>query len=438
MLADSAQSGISLVNFDRFLYLKLPPGLTVEGVIARLEGHSEVEYVEPDFVGTGGEIIPNDPFFSAQWHHKNPDKPAADIHTPLAWEITRGSSNIIVAVLDTGLNDINVDEFELRRRPGHNFAYDNSDTTDDNGHGTAVTGVLAATGNNANRIAGVDWRCRVLPIKVLDASNTGSYSWWAQGIDFAVALGAKVINLSAGGLNSDITLTRSISNAIAGGVIFVTITHHDGSSIRFPGSLFESITLGATSPNDTRAGFSNYGPAIDLVAPGVNIETLFLGGTVGYWNGTSFAAAQASGTCALLLSIQPDLNQQRARTLLARGADDSVGNLAEDTPGFDIYYGWGRLNAYNSLLLLQSRIGSIRRLSNSTVEISWTSPPNASNQQPHRVEFSTSVTGPWIQLPYDNQFRYEPSRTYWTDTGVSTGTNFNSTTKFYRLRLRSD
>ena len=359
-MKDGRRAGDADLNLGRFHYLRLPPGLTVEQCVLRLQNHPLVEYVEPDEMGTGGATIPTDPNFSAQWHHRNIAKPSASIHTPDAWDMTRGSNSVLVAVLDTGCQT-NLAEFSGRVVPGYNFVSDSANTADDHGHGTAVAATLCANANNGAGIAGVDWRCRLMPLKVLDQNNIGLYSWWAQAIDYAVSNGCKVINLSAGGSGSDFTLTRAITNAIAHGVIFITITHNDGTgAIRFPGSLPGSITVGATDEQDRRAGFSNYGPEIDLVAPGTNIATISRTGTLQKWWGTSFAAPQVAGVCALLASVRPLLDQEQARALLCAGADDQVGD-ATDTPGFDYYFGWGRLNAYNSVLLAQTRIDAIQR-----------------------------------------------------------------------------
>jgi subtilisin family serine protease len=336
-----------------------------------------------------------------------------------------------VAVLDSGCQT-NLAEFSGRVVPGYNFVSNNADASDDHGHGTAVAATLCANANNATGIAGVDWRCRLMPLKVLDQFNNGYYSWWAQAIDYAVSNGCKVINLSAGGSSSDFTLTRAITNAIAHGVIFVTITHNDGAgAIRFPGSLPESITVGATDEMDRRAGFSNYGPQIDLVAPGTNIATISLTGALQKWWGTSFAAPQVAGVCALLAAVRPSLDQDQARALLCAGADDQVGDVM-DTPGFDKYYGWGRLNAFNSLLLAQTRIDDIRQPASNTVVLSWASPANASNKQPCQIETVASFTSSWTPDPSTYTFHYGTNRTWCTNSGAVSGT------EFYRLRLKQD
>jgi subtilisin family serine protease len=339
-------------------------------------------------------------------------------------------SNTIVAVLDTGLN-VALAEFAGRVLPGYNFASNSVDITDDHGHGTAVTGAMAATGNNRSLGAGVDWRCRLLPVKVLGYDNTGPYSWWAQGVDFAVSNGAKIINLSAGGFGTSTTLTRAINNAIAQGVIFVTIAHNDGSVLRFPGNLPDCITVGATDDQDRRCGFSNFGPELDLVAPGTNIFTVSRNGTLQGWSGTSLAAPLTAGVCALLTSVRPDLNQKQARALLVAGAVDPVGG-SEDLPGFDPYYGWGRLSALNSLLLAQTRIRSVAETNGTDLHLSWLCPSNASAKQPFQVERALSPTGPWTVVSETGQFLYSGNQCAWVDRRAAT----NQARWFYRIGLR--
>jgi hypothetical protein len=427
LLREERSKGGALVNLDRFLYLYLPPGVSAQDAVQRISWHPWVEYAELDGAGTGG-LVPNDPLFPQQWHHTNSVKPGADIHTPSAWDVAQGSSNVLVAVLDTGLAG-SLSEFSGRVVPGYNFAYSNTNTADDYGHGTAVAGVMCANANNAVLGAGVDWRCRLMPIKVLDQNNFGYYSWWAQGIDYAVSHGAKVLNLSAGGSTSDTTLTLSISNAIASGAIFVTITHNDGAGvIRFPGNLPMCITVGATDQNDRRAGFSNYGPQIDLVAPGTNMLTVGMSGGAETWWGTSFSAPQVAGVCSILAALRPGLNQDQARALVCAGAEDGVGD-ATDTPGFDIYYGWGRLNAYNSVLLAQTHIDQTIPLAGGGVVLSWPSPPNAGNRQPYRVATTASLTSSWFLQTNTTGFGYTSTRTYWTNSAPSASSGF------YRVQI---
>ena len=420
------------IDLNRFLYLRLPPGLGVTECLRRLEKHPLLEYTEPDWIGTIAETIPNDPSFSDQWHHQNFMKPGACIQTPHAWEITRGSTNVLVAIMDSGLADL--PEFTGRTAPGYNFAYTNSNTLDDNGHGTQVTAVLAANANNATLGAGVDWNCRIMPIKVFDSANQGLYSSWAQGIDFAVSKGCKIINLSGSGTEFSRTVQRAITNAIAQGVIFVTSAGNQGeTNLGFPGYLTACITVGATDREDQRASFSNSGPQLDLVAPGADIITVGRFGDLESVRGTSFSTPMVAGVCALLAAVRPGLNQNEARQFLCAGAEDQVGD-ATDTQGFDNYHGWGRLNAFNSLLLATTQIDQ-PRIMGGQIKLSWISPMNASNKRPFQVEYKKLLTDAWIPLTNANAFRYETHFTSWIDDGFQTGEPGD--TIFYRVGVRA-
>jgi subtilisin family serine protease len=419
------------LDLHPFFYLRLPPGLTPAECARQLEHHPLVDYAEPDWIGTGAETVPDDPGFGAQWHHINPQLLSASIQTPLAWDITQGSSNVLVAVLDTGLADL--PEFIGRTVPGYNFVSTNSDTLDDNGHGTQVTSLLAANASNGILGCGVDWHCRIMPIKVFDANNQGLYSSWAQAIDYAVSNGCKVINLSGGGTEFGRTVQRAITNAIARGVIFVTAAGNGGATnLTFPGYLREPITVGATDEQDQRASFSNSGPQLDLVAPGFNVVTMGLTGEQEWVRGTSFSAPLVSGVCALLAALRPDLTQADARLLLCAGADDEVGGPT-DKPGFDTFHGWGRLNAFNALLLATTKIDSLRHTPR-TLELGWRGPINAVHKRPYQVEFQSAVKSPWMVLTQLNTFRHEANRILWEEELPEDHTVGG--TGFYRVTVR--
>lgn len=418
---------------ERHVYIRLPAGTTVVEWARRLARHPWVDYAEPDWVVHRALIRPNDPAFANQWHLENTiyrsGRVPADLRMPEAWGITQGSSNVTVAVLDTGLN-ARLPEFAGRVVPGYDFVNADADPEDDGDHGTAVAAILGATGNNLTGIAGIDWHCRIMPVKVLSADPDAYSSWLADGIDWAVDHGAKVLNLSLAQSSEGCeTVSRAISNAIARRVIVVSITSNEGiGTILYPGSLPEVITVGASDVEDRRWPDSNYGPEIDLIAPGAGITTLHSDGSV--WpnaTGTSAAAPMVSGVVALLASLRPDLDQEQARALLCAGADDSVGVPEEDSPGFDVYHGWGRLNAYNSLLLAQARMDNVRRLAEGGLTCSWATPPNAATKRPYRVEYADHVRGPWTALPAD-AVQYQGTLATWTSGVPEPG-------KFYRLRV---
>lgn len=420
------------INVDRYVRVTVPDGMTVESLCDLLNARDDVEYAEPNGFATGG-LVPNDPDFTNQWFHNNTiytgGEVPSDIQSTSLWEITTGYSNIILAVTDTGLTQTGI-EFTNRIVAGYDFVNDDADPIDDNNHGSLVTGCAAATGNNGSRIAGINWQCRIMPVKVLGSGNSGTYADIADGIEFASSNGAKVICCSIGGSSHSTTLSNAIMSVIENGTIFVTITHNDSSSsIRFPGRMKECITVGATTNTDIWAKFSNYGPSIDLCAPGDQISSLAKNGAVLHHRyGTSFACPLVAGVAAIIAGIRPNIGQEEMEAILCASADDQVGD-AKDTPGHDNYHGWGRLNAYNAVVMAMSS----NRFSNDgpgNFTMSWDSPPNASNRNPFKVQTATAVTGIWTTVAASNDFTYTASQTTWQVNGLS------DTNVFLRVLIR--
>ena len=143
--------------------------------------------------------------------------------------------------------------------------------------------------------------------------------------------------------------------------------------------------------------------------------------------GTSFAAPQVAGVAALMCAIRPDLDNEQARALLCAGADDLVGG-PEDTQGFDQYHGWGRLNAYNSLVLAQSTIDGFAVTNENSIALSWACPPNASNKEPYLVDFKSTLTNTWNSA---SGAVCGISRAVWIDNDAT-----NAASRFYRLRIK--
>ena len=416
-----AKAAAEALDARDWMYCTRPATQSVSRLLAVLRANPLVDYAEPDFVGTGG-ALPTDPDFTNQWHLLNRGATSAvppDIRASNAWALTTGSTNVILAVLDTGIAT-GVVEFTGRLVPGYDFVNSDANPSDDQGHGTAVAGFAAAGANNGAVGAGVDWRCRIRPVKVLDASNSGLYSTMASGIDYAVAQGAHVINFSIGGSSADVTLSNAIMNAIAAGVVFVTITHNDSSStVRFPGRMLPCITVGATTSNDQRSSFSNYGPSIDLCAPGSSMHSVTMAGLVYVGDGTSFAAPLVAGTACLLRSIKPDLNQESARAILCASADDQVGKAAEDTAGFDSYHGWGRLNAGAALQLAAAAVAATTNGAAGPALV-WQAPANAAQRWPFRIEAAASLTGPWTTAAPPTAITYGGGLARWEDVAAAT------------------
>ena len=416
------------VDWSRLMLIHLPCGFSTEQCKKLLKDNPLVERVDVESVAKGGGSYPDDPFFQAgtQWYLAGPTGNVGRIHAPEAWDLTTGSSNIIVAVLDTGCNT-NLPEFAGRWVPGWDFVNGDADPMDDNGHGTKVASIICANADNGLYGAGVDWNCKLMPVKVLTAGNTGFDTPCIDGINWAVTNGAKIINLSAGGYMTWTNEMRdAITNAIAQGVIFVTIAHNSGSygSIPFPGSMPEVITVGASDTNGARCIFSLYGPSLDLLAPGTNIFCLTTNSWMMDW-GTSFSAPQVSGVAALMCALRPELNNQQVQALLCAGAEYPV----SPTNGWDQYVGWGVLNAYNSVMLAKMGLGGMDVAADGTVSLSWACPSNAVNRQPFGVEYATSLTGAWTVV---SNISYGVTNATWTDTDPSV-----ITTRFYRVNVRN-
>ena len=375
--------------------LLLKPDQKLEQVIKEYLNTSLFEYVEPDYKGEGGgkrmllQTVPNDNYFSRQYGLVNdgsfdraPAKPDADIDMDLAWDIETGDDSIIVAVLDSGLK---LDHPELSGRlwinsnessdgndtdtngyaddlHGWDFANNDNDPTDDQGHGTNVTGIIGADAQNNLGYAGVDWHCRLMVCKVLDGENSGYYSWWAEAIYYAVDNGAKVINMSLGGSSYSNTLKDTVEYAYENGVVVVACMMNENThEPYYPAKYETTIAVGATNPDDKRAApffwsetsGSNYGNHLDVVAPGNYIYGLNYQSNTKfntYWGGTSQATPLVAGLSALLLAQDPTRSPDEIRNILRNTAEDQVGDATEDVEGFDIYYGYGRINAEQALL----------------------------------------------------------------------------------------
>jgi len=350
-------------GLDRWIILELAEGETVMQALERLARHPLVDDVEPDYRGSGAgfrtspilvpRYTPNDPRFVQQWYLNQAND--ADIDMPEAWEITRSALDVPIAVLDTGA-DLDHPDLATALLAGWDYVNDDPNPSDDEGHGSNVTGLLGAIGGNGIGIAGVAFETLILPIKVLDQDQYGYYTWWASGFYYATDLGVRVINLSAGGENYSAALHTAVRYAYDRGVVICTsMMNFDNAVPYYPAAFSETFAVGATNDEDRRAdpfiwgGGSSYGDHIDLVAPGNGLISTYRDGGYAIYAGTSQATALVSGVAALMIQLDVTLTVEEVRTILREKADDQVGRISEDTPGFDIYHGGGRLNAASAL-----------------------------------------------------------------------------------------
>lgn len=341
------------------LRVGLPQGLdsSIEAaIVSQLPG---VKWTGPHAVGSGAEV-PNDPKFNLQWQHENNGMPFgqtnADLDSPGAWDIQRGSADIVVAVIDSGIDALHP-EFSGRLLPGYDYVQEDADPQDELGHGTAVTGLLAANWNDGFGVAGMDPACSVLPLRIITVNNDALLFDLIQAIDFAVAAGAHVINLSVQGFAGDPVLVDSLANAKAAGTISLAAAGNLGigyADISWPSASPDTITIGSSDPFDLHSPTSGTGAAVDFLAPGSFVTTVSVhhfGGAANF-SGTSAATPLAAGIVSLLLAEVPDLSFEQVYEYLLAGAQDQVGDPLEDTPGWDPFHGHGRLNAALSLQAL--------------------------------------------------------------------------------------
>ncbi len=314
-----------------------------EEIIQYYNSLPEVKYAERDYVVSVHTATPsNDPLYSYQWNFNQ-------LNMPSAWSIATGVSSVTVAVIDTGIAE-NISDFEWTNfRNGWNFVSDNADTYDDHGHGTHVAGTIAQTTNNNHGAAGMAYGVSLMPIKVLADSGYGRTLDVALGVIWASDNGADVINLSLGGGSFNKTLYVALKYAYEQkGVTIVASSGNDGaSSISYPAGYEEFvIAVGATDNNKQKTSFSNYGPKLDVVAPGVNIlQQSEKHGKSGFYslNGTSMASPHVSALAALLLSSNQDLSQSELYSAITDTAEDL------GTPGRNDYYGYGLINPLKAL-----------------------------------------------------------------------------------------
>jgi subtilisin family serine protease len=291
-----------------------------------LERNPRVTEVAPDH-RIQATRVPNDPCYSgsagcsgrSQWS-------LPQIGAPVAWNYTTGAPNITVAVLDTGVDGTHPDLADSLKA-SKDFVDDGINTSaDDNGHGTWVAGVIAATGNNALGTTGVAWNARLVSYKVLDAGGSGWDSDLAAAIRAAANDGAAVINVSAAGKWTNSAVEAAVAYAAGKNVTIVAAAGNDGtSSPAYPAAYEPVVAVGATNRDGSRAPFSSFGSWVDLAAPGVGILTTAKGGDYGQPSGTSFSSPAVAGVAVLLRSAGLTTASSVRNRLLATATQNPPG-----------------------------------------------------------------------------------------------------------------
>lgn len=339
--ADKRQAALAKQNLKEKSEIKeigvkiidLPSGRVPEDVIKKMleDDKDSIEFAEVDAL-MAPAYIPNDPLYPNEWH-------LAKMHTAAAWDSTKGGG-ITVAILDTG-TDCTHPDLALNCVAGWNFYDNNSNTTDPHGHGTKVAGTVAAIGENLAGVAGVAYQAKVMPIRISDPTGMGYWSAVANGIVWAADRGARVATNSYESTNSASVQSAAKYLQDKGG-IFLAAAGNSGALLTGINAA-SVVTVGATDGNDAKASWSNYGPQIDVTAPGVSIYTTSLGGAYGTASGTSFATPNTAAVFALIFSLKPSLSSAQAESILKSSAIDL------GVAGRDDIYGSGRVDAAQAI-----------------------------------------------------------------------------------------
>ena len=356
------------------------------------ETNPDVLYVEPDYrislspiekTGTSAPIQapsfraagtgwPNDPGYSQLWGLENTGqtpfygKTGADIKAPLAWGATTGSSSVVIALIDTGVDYSHPDlSSNIWQNPGEysngadddgngyiddirgwNFVSKNNDPMDDNGHGTHCAGTMAAVGNNGIGVTGVSWNTKIMPLKFLDSKGSGYTSDAISAILYATQKGVPIISCSFSGPGESLALKEAIDSSSA---LFICAAGNAGANSditpQYPAAYPSSqiISVAASTYHDTLATFSNYGTSsVDLAAPGVSIYSTTKAGGYSYLNGTSMAVPYVTGTAALLKARNPSISTPQMKSKILGSCDVLASLSGKVATG-------GRLNAAKAL-----------------------------------------------------------------------------------------
>ncbi len=389
-LAEAGFAGAALTPLGRGGFAELhAPAASTAALAAWAETLAGIAYVEPNFALSLGDTAllgePDDSRFDALWGLHNTGQtggaPDADIDAPEAWDLATGSSGVVVAVIDTGVDadhadlagnmwvnpgEIPGDGIDNDRNGyvddvhGWDFGANDADPDDPNGHGTHVAGTIGAVGDNARGVAGVNWSVSIMSLKFLDASGAGYLSDAIEAIEYATMMrsrfGVNVVatNNSWGGGGYSTAMRDAIARAGDAGVLFVAAAGNGGgdgvgddndASPHYPSNyaLDNVLAVAATDRNDRLAGFSNYGDvSVDLAAPGVGITSTFTGGRYTTYSGTSMATPHVAGVAALLAAYNADATAAEIRSAILDGADAIPSLSGRVATG-------GRLNARGAL-----------------------------------------------------------------------------------------
>lgn len=339
--ADTAMA----VGLDRWWRIDIPEGSNALAVADLLKASwNGFEVSEVDGVG-GLADIPNDSSFNVQYALLNTGQSGgtvgADIRAVGAWDIVSGNPDIVIGVLDSGLFPHT--ELAGRILPGRNVPLNSSDTSEVcGGHGTHVSGIIAAAGNNQTGIAGLCWNAKIQPVVIVNPCS-GLESYVADGLVWAVDQGADLINMSLQYTVGSQYLLTAVQYAAARDVPMFAATGNSNTAVAFPARFSETIAVAGSNRLDQRYSLSNFGPEVDVSAPGEVVYSLAVNNSYGTRTGTSMSCPHVTGIVALMRAVYPRMSRTLIRTVLMQQARD-IG-----AAGFDQMTGAGVVNAAASV-----------------------------------------------------------------------------------------
>lgn len=305
---------------------------SVQQALKAYKANPNIEYAEPNFI-VKTAWTPNDPDYSTKQYGPQITK------APQAWDVTRGSSNVRIAIVDTG---VQYDHPDLADKvvKGFDFVDKDSDPYDENGHGTHCAGIAAAVTDNGIGIAGMAPDASIYAVRVLDANGSGSLADVASGITHAADNGSQVISLSLGSFIGGTALKDAVNYAWNKGSVIVAAAGNSGLPFpSYPAYYSNAIAVAATDSNDQTASFSNWGSWVDIAAPGVDIYSTYPTDSYQSLSGTSMATPHVAGLAGLLASQGRSADEIRA----------AIEKTTDPIPGTGTYFANGRINAYNAV-----------------------------------------------------------------------------------------
>jgi thermitase len=312
--------------------IKLPKEINLFEIKKRLQNLPFVNFAEPNYLQKTTKWAPSDPKWYAQWALKK-------IKVAPAWSIETGDKSVIIAIIDTG---VSLDHPDLKSKivPGFDFVDNDKTPNDTEGHGTHCAGIAAAKTNNKTGVAGVCPNCSIMAVRVIGPDGVGMVSDVSNGIIWAADHGAKVISLSLGSPSSTLTQKEAIDYAEKKGAIVIAAAGNDGVSTPFyPAYYKETLAVGASEKDDTKAAFSNFGSWVNVAAPGTSIMSTMPEKQYTYKSGTSMAAPFVAGLAGLIYShLKQEATPLRVRNIIENTADNAGSWTSK-----------GRINVYAAL-----------------------------------------------------------------------------------------